>query len=145
MRVPVVIHDPVHRFPAHGVHGLTRDIDLLPTLLTLLGQPMSGALRSQLDGVDLAPLLKGERDTLGLSSLAETELWFTPSGPGFAFDQRLPYPDVTSTTDISPDDDIAVTERYRDLVTVAKHRALRTDRYKIIYRPTRNGPRSNPP
>ena len=141
LRVPVVIHDPVHRFPAHSVHGLTRDIDLVPTLLTLLGQPMSGALHSQIDGVDLAPLLKGERDTLGLSSLAETELWFTPTGPGFAFDQRLPYPDVTSTTDISPDDDIAVTERYRDLVTVAKHRALRTDRYKIIYRPTRNGPR----
>ena len=48
---------------------------------------------------------------------------------------------MTSTTDISPDDDIAVLERYRDLVTVAKHRALRTERYKIIYRPTRNGPR----
>jgi arylsulfatase A-like enzyme len=48
---------------------------------------------------------------------------------------------VTATTDIAPDDDIAVAERYRELVTVAKHRALRTDRYKLIYRPTRQGPR----
>lgn len=141
LRVPVLIHDPIHRFPPHSVSGLTRDIDLVPTLLALLGQQVSDPLRSQLDGVELLPLLQGQRDSLGLSSLAETELWFTPTGPGFASDQRLPYPDVTSTTDISPDDDIAVTERYRDLVTVAKHRALRTERYKIIYRPTRNGPR----
>ncbi|HPH27768.1 MAG TPA: DUF4976 domain-containing protein, partial [Pseudomonadota bacterium] len=81
------------------------------------------------------------KSTLDLRSLAETELWFTAAGPGFADDQRLPYPDVTATTDIAPDDDIAVAERYRELVTVAKHRALRTDRYKLIYRPTRQGPR----
>lgn len=141
LRVPVLIHDPVHRFPPHAVSGLTRDIDLVPTLLALLGQQADAALQRQLDGVDLRPLLQGQQTSLGLTSLAETELWFTPTGPGFASDQRLPYPDVTSTTDISPDDDIAVTERYRDLVTVAKHRALRTERYKIIYRPTRNGPR----
>lgn len=48
---------------------------------------------------------------------------------------------MTSTTDISPDDDIAVRERYRDLVTVASTGPCATDRYKIIYRPTRNGPR----
>lgn len=141
MRVPVVVRDPIHRFPPHSVAGLTRDIDLVPTILALLGQSPEPSLRAQLDGVDLTPLLRGEKDTLGLVALSETELWFTPTGPGFATDQRLPYPDVTSTTDISPDDDIAVLERYRDLVTVAKHRALRTERYKIIYRPTRGGPR----
>lgn len=141
MRVPVLIRDPIHRFPPHSVSGLTRDIDLVPTLLGLLGQKADPQMLSQLDGVDLLPLLRGDKESLGLSALSETELWFTPTGPGFATDQRLPYPDVTSTTDISPDDDIAVLERYRDLVTVAKHRALRTERYKIIYRPTRNGPR----
>lgn len=137
LRVPVLLHDPVHRFPPHAVRGLVRDLDLVPTLLSLLSKEPP----AELDGVSLLPLLRGERDSLGLSVLSETELWFTPSGPGFAADQRLPYPDVTATTSIAPDDDIAVAERYRDLVTVAKHRSLRTERLKIIYRPTRSGPR----
>lgn len=137
LRVPVLLHDPVHRFPPHAVRGLVRDLDLVPTLLALLSQPAP----AELDGTSLLPLLRGERDSLGLSVLSETELWFTPSGPGFAADQRLPYPDVTATTSIAADDDIAVAERYRDLVTVAKHRSLRTERLKIIYRPTRSGPR----
>lgn len=137
LRVPVLLHDPVHRFPPHAVRGLVRDLDLVPTLLSLLSQTVP----AELDGTSLLPLLRGERDSLGLSVLSETELWFTPSGPGFAADQRLPYPDVTATTSIAPDDDIAVAERYRDLVTVAKHRSLRTERLKIIYRPTRSGPR----
>jgi hypothetical protein len=136
LRVPLLLLDPIHRFAPHGVPGLVRDIDLVPTLLGLLGLPGAG-----LDGVDLLPLLRGEQQSLGLSALSETELWFTPSGPGFAADQRLPYPDVTATTAIAADDDIAVSERYRELVTVAKHRSLRTERLKIIYRPTRGGPR----
>lgn len=139
LRVPLLLLDPVHRFRPHAVPGLVRDIDLVPTLLGLVGaRALAGA---GLDGVDLSPLLRGDRDSLDLSVLSETELWFTPSGPGFAADQRLPYPDVTATTAIAPDDDIAVSERYRDLVTVAKHRSLRTERLKIIYRPTRAGPR----
>lgn len=137
LRVPLLVVDPVHRFPAHAVPGLVRDLDLVPTLLGLIGLP----LERELDGVSLLPMLTGERTSLGLTSFSETELWFTPSGPGFTPDQRLPYPDVTATTDVDPQDDIAVAERYRDLVTVAKHRALRTERWKLIYRPTRQGPR----
>ena len=139
LRVPLLIYDPVHRFTPPAVAGLVRDIDLLPTLLALLGQE-AAAPAGGLDGVSLLPLLRGEKASLGLSAFSETELWFTPAGPGFLAEQRLPYPDVTATTAIAADDDIAVAERYRDLVTVAKHRALRTERYKLIYRPTRDGP-----
>lgn len=140
LQVPLLIYDPVHRFAPHAVPGLVRDIDLLPTLLALLGQE-GAAAPGELDGVSLLPLLRGEKSSLGLLAFAETELWFTPAGPGFLADQRLPYPDVTATTAIAADDDIAVAERYRDLVTVAKHRALRSEQYKLIYRPTRDGPR----
>jgi len=138
LRVPLLIYDPVHRFAPHAVPGLVRDIDVLPTLLTLLGAAVPAG---ELDGVSLLPLLRGEKSSLDLRAFAETELWFTPAGPGFLADQRLPYPDVTATTAIAADDDIAVADRYRELVTVAKHRSLRTEQHKLIYRPTRDGPR----
>lgn len=137
LRVPLLVYDPVHRFTPHAVPGLVRDIDVLPTLLSLLGAAVPPG---ELDGVSLLPLLRGEKSSLDLRAFAETELWFTPAGPGFLADQRLPYPDVTATTAIAADDDIAVAERYRELVTVAKHRALRTEQHKLIYRPTRDGP-----
>ena len=65
MRVPVLIRDPIHRFPPHSVSGLTRDIDLVPTLLGLLGQKADPQMLSQLDGVDLLPLLRGTKGIAG--------------------------------------------------------------------------------
>jgi len=143
LRVPLIIHDPIHRFPPHRVPGLVRDIDVVPTLLKLLGveAPSRQKGESGFDGVELLPLLTGRAESLGLSAFHETELWFTPSGPGFSARQRLPYPGVTITTAVDEHDDIALAARYADLVTVAKHRALRTERWKVIYRPTREGPR----
>ena len=73
------------------------------------------------------PLLSGEKSSLDLPAFHETELWFTASGPGFEPDKRLPHPAVTSTTAVDAHDDIALSERFTELVTVAKHRALRTD------------------
>lgn len=139
LHVPLLIYDPVHRFPAHRVPGIVRDIDVVPTLLSLLGvTPPADA--PPLDGTLLLPLLRGERDSLGLAAFHETELWFTASGPGFEPDKRLPYPAVTATTAVDAHDDIALSERFSELVTVAKHRALRTEDWKLIYRPTRSGP-----
>ncbi len=155
LRVPLVIYDPRHKFPAHAVPGIVRDLDLVPTLLRLVDaipdggeaaeapaeQAPGGVKRPpRFDGVSLLPMLRGDQRDLGLDVFSETELWFTRSGPGFGPDERLPYPDITRTTEIDPHDDISVAERYRDLITVAKHRSLRTARYKIIYRPTRSGP-----
>ena len=30
LQIPLLIYDPVHRFPAHAVPGIVRDIDLVP-------------------------------------------------------------------------------------------------------------------
>lgn len=139
LRVPLLVLDPVHGFSAHHVPGVVRDIDVLPTVLSLVGADPKAVGDPALDGVDLRPLLDGTRSTLGLSAFHETELWLTESGPGFAEDSRLPYPTVTVTTAVDAQDDIALGDRYRALVTAAKHRALRTERYKLIYRPTRAG------
>jgi hypothetical protein len=83
--------------------------------------------------------LRSERDTLDLVAFSETEFWFTPNGPGFGVDERLPYPGITGATDLAADGDIFLRPEWREIVTLAKHRSLRTERFKLIYRPTRHG------
>jgi arylsulfatase A-like enzyme len=134
--VPWIVLDPRHRFAAHDVAGIVRDVDLAPTLARLVG-----VMPPPSDGVDLAPLLGGDRATLGLHAFTETELWFTSNGPGFGPDERLPYPTITGFTDLAPDDDIFMRPEWEDTVVVAKHRAVRSERWKLVYQPTRGGAR----
>jgi arylsulfatase A-like enzyme len=132
--VPWVWIDPRDHLPPHDVTGLVRDVDFAPTLAHLVGiaPPPS-------DGVDLAPLLRSERPTLGLEAYQETELWFVANGPGFSPEERLPYPTITGVTDLAADDDVYLRPEWQDTVIVGKHRAIRTDRWKLLYRPTRAG------
>ena len=44
-----------------------------------------------------------------------------------------------SVTDIAPDDDVFLKPEWQDTVVVAKHRAVRTPQWKLLYRPTRRG------
>jgi arylsulfatase A-like enzyme len=132
--VPWVWLDRRHHLQSHDVPGIVRDVDFVPTLAGLLGVSAPAH-----DGVDLGPLLRGERQTLGLTAYQETELWFTGNGPGFSPDERLPYPTITGVTDLAPDDDVYLRPEWQDMVIVGKHRALRTDHWKLLYRPTRGG------
>jgi arylsulfatase A-like enzyme len=132
--VPWVWVDPHDQLTPHDVPGLVRDVDFAPTLSKLLGVPPLPT-----DGVDLGPLLRGQKTTLDLDAFQETELWFIGNGPGFGPDERLPYPTITGVSDMAADDDIYLRPEWQDTVVVAKHRALRTDRWKLLYRPTRQG------
>ena len=134
--VPWVWIDPRDHLAPHDVTGIVRDVDFAPTLAHL-----AGFTPPPTDGVDLAPLLRGERTTLGLDAYQETELWFVANGPGFGPDERLPYPTITGVTDLAPDDDVFLRPEWQDTVIVAKHRAIRTERWKLLYRPTRGGVR----
>ena len=136
LHIPLVIYDPVHRFRAHRVPGIVRDVDVAPTLASLVGTKVPDA-----DGVDLGPMLRGAKSTLGLEAYAETELWLVPDGPGFHPDERLPYPSLPSLVTLAPDDDIVIDPAMREITIAAKHRAIRTERWKVIYRPTRDGVR----
>jgi arylsulfatase A-like enzyme len=139
VNVPLVIYDPVHRPPPHAVDAITRDVDLAPTLAKLLGVPPP----PQADGVDLGPLLRGEQADLGLRAYHETGIWMLSSGPYFGPGERIPYPPITSASelDAAHDDDIVLKREYHDIVDVAKHRAIRTPEWKLLYIPLRDGVR----
>ncbi len=134
--VPWVWIDPRDHLPPHDVSGIVRDVDFVPTLAHLVGVKPPPS-----DGVDLAPLLRGERATLDLDAYQETELWFVANGPGFGPDERLPYPTITGVTDLAADDDVYLRPEWQDTVIVAKHRAIRTEHWKLLYEPTRGGVR----
>ncbi len=131
--VPLVIFDPTHAPAPHDVPGVVRDVDVLPTVAALLGV----APPPHVDGVDLGPLLRGERASLDLDAFTETEFWFTNNGPGFGPDERLPYPGITGATDLAEDGDIFIKPEWQDTIIVAKHRAIRSGTWKLVYRPTR--------
>lgn len=134
--IPLVVLDPVHGWKSHDVEGVVRDVDIAPTLAKLLGIEPAPS-----DGVDLEPLLAGERNTLDLHSYSETEFWFTANGPGFSESERLPYPGITGATDLDGDDDIFLKSEWEAMVVAAKHRSVRTTDWQLIYEPTRKGPR----
>jgi arylsulfatase A-like enzyme len=133
--VPLIVIDPGHLSP-HDVSGIVRDVDLAPTLAAL-----AGVTPPPTDGMNLGPLLRGERATLDLDAYGETEFWFTENGPGFGPEERLPYPGITGATDLAPDDDIFIKPEWQDPIIVAKHRAIRSGPWKLIYQPTRSGVR----
>ena len=57
LRIPCIVRAP--GLPARHVAGLAQNVDLLPTLLELLGLPAA----PEVEGVSLAPLLRGTTDT----------------------------------------------------------------------------------
>ncbi len=145
VNIPLVIYDPRKdnpRFKAgRKIDAVVRDIDLAPTLARLLDLPpraLSGA-----DGVDLGPLLRGEKEDLGLSAFAETGEWFVLAGAGFGPGERIPYPNITELNEIDSHhgDEVVLKARWRRLTDLAKHRMLRNRDHKLLYIPTRAGVR----
>ncbi len=135
--VPLLVFDP--RAPTGRRHeGITRDVDLAPTLYELANVPAP----SDLDGVSLGPALRGE-PVDARPAYAETELWFTELIPGLAPEMRLPYPGVMGLTEIdsSHGAEIILRRDMRALTTMARHRMIRDERWKLIYAPTRGGVR----
>lgn len=136
LRIPLILRGP--GVPAGTrVKGLVRDVDIVPTLATLLGvKPLA-----PVDGADAGPMLRGEKADLGLELYGETGLWFVDDGDDFFQKQRLPYPALTQLGRLDRDFEIVLNEKYADMVLVAKHRVVQTATHKLIYAPTREGVR----
>jgi arylsulfatase A-like enzyme len=134
-RIPLLIRAPGVK--SRRISAVVRDVDLAPTLAALAGHPLKPT-----DGKSLVPLLKGQKDDLGLSAFAETGLWFTQTGEGWSAEDRLYYPEVLGglmDIDAKGGYTITVKKKYQDLVIAAKHRCIITDRWKLIYKPLRQG------
>lgn len=134
LQVPLLIYDPIHHFPAHQVDALVRTVDLMPTILELVGRTVPPT-----DGVSLLPLLRGEKRSLELTAYAETGLWYADEHPEAQRGERLVYPSLGRLLEPSEEDDLYVPARWEDTVVCAKHRALITDQWKLIFKPTPHG------
>ena len=113
-----------------------RDVDLAATLYELLGVNPP----SDLDGRSLAPALEGRALTPALA-YAETELWMGDV-PALPDALRLPYPPLSRLTeiDVAHDHEIVLRSEVTAVTTVARHRMVRDERYKLLYMPTRSSP-----
>ncbi len=137
LNVPLIIAKPREKFPVQEQGALVRDIDIAPTILDLLhiASPKTMA------GVSLLPLARGTTSSLNLTAFAETGLWFTDKGDNFYQQQRILYPDIIGlgAIDSTYNNEVVIKPEYRALTTIAKHRMIRNDRYKLIYIPLRQG------
>lgn len=134
-KVPLVIYDP--RAPrAHRVPDVVQSIDIAPTLCELAKVKCHPGM----DGRSLVPLMDG-RPLPPRPAFAETGLWFTESIPEVPPSLRLPYPDLPHISEVLPDhdDEIVIRKQYEELTVTAKHRMIETERYKLLYIPTREG------
>ncbi len=132
-RIPMVLAGP--SLPAATrLDGVTRSIDLAPTLLDLLGLPPAPTM----EGVSLVDALRGGA-LPELPAFYETGIWLTtlPGTP----DGHLSYPGILELLDV-PDlasGTLAVKPRYQQQVIAAKDRSVRSGRWKLVYQPLQDG------
>lgn len=132
-RIPMVLAGP--SLPAATrLDGVTRSIDLAPTLLDLLGLPPAPTM----EGVSLAAALKGGA-LPELPAFYETGIWLTklPGTP----EGHLSYPGILELLDV-PDlasGALAIKREYQRQVVAAKDRSIRSGRWKLVYQPLENG------
>jgi len=134
-RVPLIVVDPAQP-GGKRVEQVVRSVDIMPTLLEIVGAPSVGC-----DGVSLQPVIAEPDVDLHLKAFNETGIWIAPP-PGLP-DGHLSYPNLLQLLDI-PDDatgTLAIREQYKQVVLVAKDRMVRDGPWKLVYQPLETGRR----
>lgn len=132
-RVPVVMAGP-SLGAGICLDGVTRSVDLAPTLLELLGV----GVPSEMEGVSLASALKGGA-LPELAAFYETGIWLTEV-PGMPAG-HLSYPNLLDMLEI-PDPrsgTMAIKPEYQNRIIAAKDRMIRSGRWKLVYQPLNDG------
>lgn len=135
IHVPLVVYDPRVK-QGRREAKIVRDVDLAPTIYELTGV----AAPENLDGRSYAPALKGA-DIPTKLAYAESELWFTEDVPSLPPELRMPYPGIMALTEIDSRHNAEIVLR-KEMVpptTMARHRMVRDERWKLVYVPTRTG------
>ena len=133
-RVPIIIADPRIRGP-RKVTDVVRTVDLAPTLLELAGLSSPQSIQ----GVSLAPLMRGEALASDLPAFNETGVWLTDL-PGTPTD-HLRYPHLPDLLEV-PDKRvgmISLKPEYVDIIVAAKDRMVRVGDWKLTYQPLTDG------
>ncbi|MDY0000316.1 MAG: sulfatase [Polyangia bacterium] len=139
-RLPLVLFDPRQKRRGRILEGITRDVDLAPTLAALVGHPLT-----KVSGRDLGPQMAGQPGPEDRAAFMETGLWFTEDLPEVGEDMRLSYPPVLGglvNMDEKRNGDLVLSPQYEELVVAAKHRAIRTKDWTLVYVPLRAGVRT---
>lgn len=140
-RVPLIIkfhkgYSPSVRIKDY--EGLLRQVDFAPTVMDLLGITEGG----RFSGRSFRDAVEGKSRDSSRTGYSETGIWFVDRGDQFFQSQRIKYPDVSVLCGLEmPGYSIVLKDEYRDMITIAKHRAVFDREYKLIYIPTRNGVR----
>lgn len=135
-RTPLILVDP--RQPPRGKSAaVVRSIDLLPTLLELLGITAA----DEIDGVSLAAHLTEGRPPAMLDAFNETGIWLTPP-PGMPAD-HLRYPDLLELIEVADKHSgtLGIKPDYRQQIVLAKDRMLRRGHWKLVHQPLQQGAR----
>ena len=133
-RVPIIIADP-RIGQAQRVTQVVRTVDIAPTLLELAGL----AKPESMQGISLAPLLRGEPLGHDLPAFNETGVWLTDL-PGTPV-QHLRYPHLPELLEIADKQAgmISLKQKYVDVVIAAKDRMVRVGDWKLTYQPLVDG------
>ncbi len=133
-KIPFIIRFPKKIPSQRKVDAVARPVDIAPTLLDLAGEKTPPSM----EGVSLVEMAITGRD-MKLKAFGETGIWFDNSLRDDLFFQKLRilYPDITgiSEIDFHFDNQIVLSENYRDLINLARHRYVFDGRYKLIYMP----------
>ena len=128
--VPLILRVPgVEKAQQHP--EVVRTLDIAPTLLDLISAPAN----PRFEGTSLAPVIRGEKQNLGLAYFGETSyLFFRRKIPG---EEPLFIPPMDETTFIDPDFDFhfVLKEKFQEAVLKTKEYCVRTERFKYVRTP----------
>lgn len=133
-RIPLLIIDP--RRPGHSTSDqVTRSIDIMPTLLDLLGIEIA----DDIDGVSLKPLLDG-KPFPDLPGFCETGLWLaTPPGQ---HPDHIRYPELLELLDIAnlQTGTLGLRKEYEAVVEAGRDRMLELGEWRLLRIALNDGP-----